>query len=453
MSYLCTAAGSLLRQRMMSIRSTLLLLSLFAASFAPAVCHAQNSVGAQAQPSAQQQKAAYSLPPEKLKQAIDYSHVRVALDFAESGWGILQLVLILALGIAAWMERVAVGASGNRWAQGFLFTFLFLLITSLLMLPLEMYGHHEAVAYGQSVQTWASWFGDQAKSFGLAFVLGGLFVMLLFWVMHKSPRRWWLWFWIPAEAAVIFGVFIAPMVIDPMYNKFEPLAKTDPALVVRLEQVVQRGGIDIPPDRMFLMQASAKVTGLNAYVTGIGPSKRVVVWDTSVQKATPDEILFIFGHEMGHYVLGHIRSTIEFAAVLLLVAFYLVYLCAGWLIGRYGRGWGIGSQHDWAALVVLLLVFQVFSFLSEPIVNGYSRVHEHAADVYGQEAIHGIVADPQTTAQQTFQLLGETSLSDPSPNPFVEFWTFSHPSVSERAAFAATYNPWLPGHHPKYFQH
>jgi STE24 endopeptidase len=98
-----------------------------------------------------------------------------------------------------------------------------------------------------------------------------------------------------------------------------------------------------------------------------------------------------------------------------------------------------------------LLVLSVLSFLSEPIVNSYSRMHEHDADVYGQEVIHGIVQDPQKVAQQSFQLLGEMSLTDPNPNPFVEFWTFSHPSVASRAAFAAKYNPWVKGGHPKYF--
>jgi STE24 endopeptidase len=101
--------------------------------------------------------------------------------------------------------------------------------------------------------------------------------------------------------------------------------------------------------------------------------------------------------------------------------------------------------------VVFMLVLSVLSFFSEPIVNGFSRMHEHEADVYGQEAIHGIVADPQATAQQSFQLLGEMSLTDPNPSPFVEFWTFGHPSVSSRAAFAAAYNPWAPGEHPRYF--
>ena len=242
---------------------------------------AQTASEAAAQQKASESKPAYTLPPEKLARAIEYSRKRVVLGFVETGWGILQLVLLLVLGVAAWMRDVAVRRSGNRWVQGFTFLFLFLAITTALGLPLDMYGHHLSVEYGQSVQQWGSWFGDQAKSFGLTLVVGGLLVMLLFWVIKKSPTRWWFWFWIPAMAAVVFGVFMSPVFIDPLFNKFEPLAKTNPALVERLEQVVARGGITIPPERMYLMKASAKYTGLNAYVTGIGASKRVVVWDTT----------------------------------------------------------------------------------------------------------------------------------------------------------------------------
>ncbi len=403
------------------------------------------------QTQAPQSKPAYSLPPEKLERAIAYSRIRVILGFVDSGWGILQLILLLALGIAARMRNFAVNVSKNRWAQGFLFMFLFLFVTTLLSLPVDMYGHHTAVVYGQSVQGWGSWFWDQTKAFLLAFVFGSLFVMMLFWVIRKSPTRWWFWFWIPAMLAVLFGVFISPVLIDPLFNKFEPLSKSNPALVDRLEQVVQRGGIHIPPDRMFLMKASEKVTALNAYVTGYGASKRVVVWDNSISKATPDQISFIFGHEMGHYVLNHIPSTLAFLGVLLLIEFYLGYRGVQWLIRRYGASWRVPSQNDWAALVIFMLVLSVLSFFSEPIVNGFSRMHEHEADVYGQEAIHGIVADPQLTAQQSFQLLGEMSLTDPNPSPFIEFWTFSHPSVTSRAAFAAAYNPWASGEHPRYF--
>lgn len=404
-----------------------------------------------AQNGALQNHAAYTLPPDKLKTAIEYTRKRTILGFAETGWQILQLILILVLGTAAWMGRVAGSAGRNRWLQGYTFFFLFMAITSLLSLPLEMYGHTVSVAYGQSVQHWGSWFGDQAKGFALTYLVGGLLVMLLFFVIGKSPKHWWFWFWIPAMTAVVFGIFVTPIFIDPLFNKFEPLQQSNPALVDRLEQVVARGGITIPPSRMFLMKASEKVTGLNAYVTGIGASKRVVVWDTSIAKATPDEISFIFGHEMGHYVLNHIYKGIAFASGLLLLLFWLGYHSVQWLLKRFGAAWGIAEQQEWAAFVVLMLVLSVLSFLSEPISNGFSRSQEHAADVYGQEAIHGIVANPQQTAQQAFQVLGEQSLVDPNPSPFVEFWTFGHPSISSRAAFAAAYDPWAPGQQPKYF--
>lgn len=441
----------------MGLRAFVLSFLLFLAAL-PAAVAAQSSAPAPerqnqtALSSQSNEKAAYSLPPDKLARAIAYSRIRVILDFAYSGWGILQLILLLVLGIAARMRNTAVNLSRNRWVQGFAFTFLLLLVTTVLNLPLDLYGQHAARVYGQSVQGWGSWTWDATKGLLLTFVFGGLLVMLLFWVIRRSPRRWWFWFWIPAMIFVLIAVFVAPVLIDPLFNKFEPLAKTNPALVDRLEQVVSRGGIQIPPDRMFLMKASEKVTTLNAYVTGYGASKRVVVWDNAVEKATPDEISFIFGHEMGHYVLNHIPATLTFLGLLLIVEFYVGYRGVSWLIARYGERWKIPSQQDWGALVVLLLVISVLSFFSEPIVNGYSRMHEHEADVYGQEAIHGIVADPQKIAQQSFQLLGEISLTDPNPNPFVEFWTFSHPSVSSRAAFAADYNPWTEGQHPKYLK-
>lgn len=404
-----------------------------------------------AQVESHEAKPAYSLPPDKLARAVAYSRKRVILGFVESGWGILQLVLLLAFGFVRRMRNIAVNLGRNRWVQALVFTLLLLIVTSALSLPVDIYGHHVSIAYGQSVQGWGSWAWDAVKSFLLALVFGTPVVMLLFWVIRKSPSRWWFWFWIPAMLIVLLSVFVAPVIIDPLFNKFEPLAQSNPALVDRLEQVVARGGVQIPANRMFLMKASEKVTALNAYVTGYGASKRVVVWDNTVAKATPDEISFIFGHELGHYVLNHIPATLVFLGVLLLMEFYLGYLGIRWLIARFGDGWGVPSQNDWGALVVLLLVLSVLSFFSEPIVNGYSRMHEHEADIYGQEVIHGIVADPQKVAQQSFQLLGEVSLTDPNPSPFVEFWTFSHPSVSSRAAFAAKYNPWTSGQRPKFF--
>jgi len=405
----------------------------------------------QAQHQAAHDSTAYMLSPAKLKQAQGLFRTRTILYFAGSLWSIVQLALLLALGIPPRLRNMAVNATRNRLAQCFLFTLLLFGIIALLDAPLAVYGHHVGLRYGLSVQGWPSWLWDQVKSFALAWIVGGFLVLVLFWVIRKSPTRWWFWFWVPAMASVLFGVFVSPVLIDPLFNKFEPLQQSNPALVQQLEKVVARSGISLPPDRMFYMRASSKVTGLNAYVTGFGPSKRLVLWDTTIAHATPDELSSVFGHELGHYVLHHIALGLVFTGLLLLVAFFLGQKLTLWALRRYGPRWRIHSQNDWAALVVMLLVLSVLSFLSAPIENGFSRAIEHAADVYGQEAIHGIVADPQGVTRQAFQRLGEASLEDPTPHPFVQFWTYSHPSIASRAAFAAAYNPWAPGRHQRYF--
>jgi STE24 endopeptidase len=395
---------------------------------------------------------AYTLSPDKMAKAVTLSHIRNTTHFAGEAWGVLQLWLLLQLGVAARMRNVAVNLSKNRWAQGFVFFLQVLIVMTLLNLPLTLYSHHVSVEYGMSVQHMGSFLFDELKSFLLTYLFGGLGVMLLYFLMRKFPRRWWLWLWFPTMAFSILAIFAAPYVIDPLFNKFEPLTASNPALVDQLEKVVARGqGIHIPPERMFLMKASNKVTTLNAYVTGFGASKRVVVWDTSIKQGTPDEISFIFGHEMGHYVLNHILQGIAFTFALILAMFFCGFHLFQVLLRRFGKRWRIPAQDNWASLVLLLLVFSLLSVIAEPIGNSFSRAEEHAADVYGQEVVHGLIQDPQANARAAFQLLGENSYADPYPSPFMEFWTYSHPAIGRRAAFAAHYDPWAAGAAPKYF--
>ena len=433
--------------------TSLLSLLLALLSLAPLSLRAETTpTEAAAVAAANNDHLAYTLPPEKLAKADALTSVRIAMDFGSPIWSIVAVLLILQFGIAARMRNVAVNLSKNRWAQCFIFFFQFLLLTTLLGLPFDIYGQRTQLAYGLSVQHWGSWFGDQAKSFALAYIFGGLGVMLLFFLIRKFPRRWWLWLWFPTMAFALLSVFAEPYVIAPLFNKFEPLSKTNPELVAQLERVVARGrGIEIPPGRMFLMKASDKVTTLNAYVSGFGASKRIVVWDTSIAKGTPDEILFIFGHEMGHYVLGHIVRGLAFGFVFILISFFVGFHLFQFLLRKFGASWRIRGQDDWAALAVFVLVMSVIGFLGEPIQSAFTRNQEHAADVYGEEVVHGIVADPQAAGQGAFQVLGETSLVNPNPPAFVEFWSGSHPPIWFRAAFAKHYDPWAPNDQPKYF--
>jgi STE24 endopeptidase len=393
----------------------------------------------------------YSLSPADLAKSQHLSAVHVTMHFVEEAWGIVSLLLLLSLGVIAWMRNTAVKVSSNRWAQGYIFLLLYLVAGFLLSLPMDLYSQHLSLKYGLSVQSWASWFGDQAKAFALSWIIGGLLLMLLFWIIRKLPRRWWVVFWCASIPIVLFGIFVAPY-IEPLFFQYEPLQKTNPALVAQLEKVVEKGHMNIPPERMFLMKASAKLTTLNADVEGFGASKRVVVWDTTIAKMKPDEIVFVFGHESGHYVLNHIVLGVLFTFFILLVALYVGYLFVQWAIAKFGARWGIPSQNDWAALAALMLAFSLFGALLEPIQSAFSRHDEHAADVYGQEAIHGLFPDPQATAKGAFDVLGTASFADPNPSPLYEFWTYSHPSIGRRAAFAKAYDPWAPGMEPKYFK-
>jgi len=416
---------------------------------AQAVAAQSAPASAAAQPATQ----AYSLPPDKLAKAIALSRIRNILDIVYGLWAVAVLWLLLATraatGLAGWAQRLL----RRRWMQGLLFFAALLVITTLTNLPLDIFSQHVSRSYGISVQGWGSWLGDQAKSLGLTLLMGTPVLLLFNWIVCRWPRRYWLGAWVVTLPLLVLTIFVSPL-LDPIFNKFEPLAKDHSALVAELEQVVARTGTNIPPGRMFLMKASLKTNGLNAYVTGLGATKRIVVWDTTAGRIPDDEVLFIFGHESGHYVLNHIPKMIAGIAAAL---FFVYWACAGfaaWLARRFGPRWGL---NDTAALstragfVVLLFTISVASFVLEPASNTFSRHFEHQADVYGQEAIHGIVADPQKTAVASFNALGEAWLEDPNPSPFIEFWEFSHPSVQTRANFALRYGPWANGGHGQFF--
>ena len=394
---------------------------------------------------------AYTLPPDKLARAIALSRIRNVLDITDSIWGVVVLWLLLVTRAAAALEWWTQRTASRRWIQGLMFFALFLGITAMADLPLSLIGHHYSRAYGISVQGWGSWFGDLGKALGLEIAIGGPILLLLNWIVRRWPRRYWLGAWAATVPILVLSIFVEPF-FEPIFDKYEPLQQDHPALVQELEKVAARTGTDIPPERMYLMKASLKTNGLNAYVAGIGSTKRIVVWDTTAGRIPDDEVLFIFGHESGHYVLHHIPKAIACYSVAL---FFVYWACAGfaaWMVRRFGKRWGAAEIPSRTGFVVLIFAVSLAGFLLEPASNAYSRHFEHQADVYGQEAIYGIVADPQKTAVAAFNALGEAWLDDPNPNPFIEFWLYNHPSTEHRAEFAMHYDPWKNGGHGEFFK-
>ncbi len=411
---------------------------------------AQPPVAANAQAPSNSQQA-YTLPPDKLEKAIQLSRIRDILSITGSVWGLVFLWLTLATRTWAWMERWAERISSRRWIQGAIFFAAYLIIAAVAGLPLDWIGEHYERNYGISVQGWGGWIGDEGKLLGLTLAVGVPLMLLFNWIVRRWPRRYWLGAWAVTLPILAFLTFIEPLVV-PLFFKQEPLEKNHAALVANLEKVVARTGINIPPDRMYLLKASAKFTGMNAFVAGMGPTKRYVMWDTATDQLPDDEILFIFGHESGHYVLNHIPKGFALSAVGL---FFVYWACAGfaaWMVRRFGSRWGTNELSSRAGFVVLLFAISIASFLLEPVSNAVSRYFEHQADVYGQEAIHGIVPDPQKTAVAAFNALGQSWLDDPNPNAFIEFWLYDHPSTQHRANFALHYDPWTSGGHGEFFK-
>ena len=392
----------------------------------------------------------YTLPPDKLAKSKTLYDLSGRLRLIGTVWSFVVLLGILYLGVAARYGAWAGKGSRYSFLQALIAIPLLLLTIDVLDWPLAAYSHHISLQYGLSVQGWGSWWGDVLKGEAINIVIGIVALWLLVFLIRRSSRRWWFYSWLIALPFIVFLVFISPFVIEPMFNKFEPLEKTNPQLVEAIEKVTQRGGLNIPRDRMFLMKASEKTTELNAYVTGLGASKRVVVWDNTIKKMTVPETQFVFGHEMGHYVLNHIYWGLAASCMGLLVGLYLLYLLSGWLMPRVHQRWHIPELGSWAALPMILLIFAVLSFIAQPIGSAFSRMLEHNADIYGLEVTHGLNQNSQEVAAHAFQVLGEVSLDYPHPSKFVVFWYYDHPSIPERVRFAHNYDPWDKREQPKY---
>jgi STE24 endopeptidase len=410
---------------------------------------AQAAAAPTSQP-AQEKVTAYTLPPDLYRKAHNLGKIAFWGQLGGFLYSMIALFLLLKWNVAPKIRDWAEKAASARFLQALIFAPLFFLAFDALSLPTGIFREWVLRKYGLSIQGWGSWFWDWTKGEFITFVAATILVWVLYSVIRKSPRRWWFYFWAAALPLGIFFFFLTPIVIDPMFYKFEPLAQKDPPLTASLERMVQRAGENIPPARMFWMGAGEKLTALNAYVTGIGASKRVVVWDTTIAKMTTPQIVLVVGHEMGHYVLQHIWKGIAFFGALFFIFFYLVFRSIGWVLAHWAGNWGIRGLDDLASLPALLLLLTILFFVTNPIANGFSRYLEHQADEYGLEVTHGLTPDSGQIGAQAFQVLGEVDLADPDPNPVDIFLFYDHPAIPDRVRFCLTYDPWSRGEQPEF---
>jgi len=392
----------------------------------------------------------YRLPPDKQAKADSLYVTRTTLFTVSTIAAIVLPLVLILLRIGPAYRNLAERLSGRRVVQALVYVPLLLLTMAVLSLPLDIYGQHVMREYGMSVQAWASWAGDWAKAQVLTSVIAVPLLLGMYAIIRRSPQRWWLYFWLLTLPVIVFLIFVTPIWIDPIFNTFEPLAQKQPQLVAPIERVLGRANLTVSRDRMFEMKASEKVTVYNAYVTGIGATKRIVVWDNTARDMTIPETLFVFGHEMGHYVLGHIYQLMGLMAASLFIAFWTSAIAIRALLARWGPAWHVRDLADWASLPILILLLAIVMLVLTPAFNVYSRHLEHQADIYGLEVTHGLSPDSSQAAAWAFQKLGEKALSYPNPNTLFVIWAYDHPPVRDRLAFALGYKPWDKGVPPMF---
>jgi len=380
--------------------------------------------------------------PEPTEKALRFARGGNWLWATDQVWSLLVPALILFTGLSAKLRDRA-RKIGRVW----LFTIvvyvaLFALIDFLADLPLSYFaGFVRPHAYGLSNQTFGKWAGDELKGLMVGIVIGALFLWIPYLLLRKSPRRWWLWTSALAIPLAAFFLLVAPVAIAPLFNKFGPMKNK--ALEQQILTLAGRAGID--GARVFEVEKSVDTNTVNAYVTGFGGTKRIVLWDTTIAKLAPEELLFVMGHEMGHYVLGHVVKSIFFFAGLILVTLYAAYRLQGGLIARFGSRFGFTELSDVASLPLIIILVGVLSFVVTPVAGAYSRWQEHEADRFGLE-----ITRDNHAAATAFVKLQQENLGVPRRGLLYKLWRADHPLLGERIDFCNVYRPWEQGKPGRY---
>jgi len=366
-----------------------------------------------------------------------------ALRYFRSGNVIWAVELLLGFALPAlllftgWSARLRSLSSGIAHGHSYPTLVVYLVLLSGLLfsiqLPLTVYvGYVREHAYGLSAQTFSKFALDRLKGLVIGLIVGALVIWVPYLLLARSPTRWWLWTGLLALPFFTLVLLITPVYIAPLFNKFGPMK--DKALEGQVLAVAAQAGVE--GARVFEVNKSVDTEKVNAYVTGIGRTKRIVLWDTLLARLTPQETRFVVGHELGHYVLGHVWINILISWGLTLVGLYGAHRGAGFLLARFGGRFGFTTLADPASLPLLMLLLSLFSFVIGPASLALSRHHERQADRFGLD----LTGDTHAAAT-AFVALQKQNLAVPRPGLLYKIFRASHPPIGERVDFINSYRP------------
>ena len=335
-------------------------------------------------------------------------------------------LLLLTTRLSARIRDVATRLTRFRPIQAGIYAIGFALITGILIFPLNFYEsfvrEHQ---YGMSNQTFGAWFGEWLNAAAIAVLILAISLAILYRIFQATERAWWIWGTVFGIILVTIGSIMAPVLIEPIFNKYTPL--TDPKIrdpILALARANQ-----IPVTQVFVVDQSRQTKRVSANVSGLAGTTRIALNDNLLNQCTLSEIREVMAHEMGHYVLNHGAKGTTFLAIFIFIGFGLAAIIFNRVIGRRGPAWGVSGIADPAGFPLLMLIFATYGFVLTPISNTIGRNIEREADAFAINAAR----EPDAAAMVALKL-GKYRKLDPSS--LEEFIFFDHPSGRSRIRMA-----------------
>jgi len=367
-----------------------------------------------------------SLQGAELEKSNDYFEGGYWLIFWGALIGVLVDLLILQSRFSArfrdWAERV----TGRTWLQPGLYALPYILAGFLLTLPWTIYrSFFREQQYGLMSQDFGGWFGEQVIGLVISLIVFPLLIMAIFAVIRRARKTWWIWGTGVIAAFLFIGLLLGPVFISPLFNDYTEMADGP----MRDRIVAMAAEYNIPADHIYVFDQSRQHKRISANVSGIGPTIRISLNDNLLERAGPDEVAAVMGHELGHYVLGHTWRTVLILALIVAVGLFIVARLAPRLIERHGARWGVRSIADPAAIPLLSLILTAYFFAATPAINSLIRINESEADRFGLASAR----EPDGFAKVAMRLSEYRKIE---PGPVEEMLFFDHPSGATRVRMA-----------------
>ena len=364
-----------------------------------------------------------AIDQEKLRSSSAYTLETSRLGLWESLFDNFLLIVFLFGGLLALYDHFVVSLGGSVIVSSILFFLLLAWVQTLLCTPFSLYGTFVVEArYGFNMMTVKMWLLDFVKSQAIGAVLMVLLLGSVFGLIQWSPLHWWLWVWGFLALFSLFMMFISPYIIEPLFNKFEPV--TEPGLEDDIRIMMEKAGLKV--GRVMQMDASRRSRHSNAYFTGIGKVKRIVLYDTLIKQMTHAEIVAVLAHEIGHWKKGHIWKRLVVAEIGALAGSWMVFRMVQWdgLPGMLGLSSDLSLP---GRMMIIGFIASLVLFPITPFSAWRSRCHEREADRFAAD----LTGRPEDLASALIKLSVE-NLSNLFPHPFYAMFYYSHPPIVER---------------------